>query len=592
METKMWSDVLTSALQRGAFAPHEIDQIYLLEMEARTFFEWGGIMPDFLVLQNIERDDTRIQYDWASRSRDAVCPFCGTISQTPAHEYLEKPWQDLPQAGRAVWHRVRRQIYVCENPTCDHHDFVERLPGFAEDDARQTLRFKRHCVARALASGCKPAEDALKGEGALVSNDSIARYIKAAAAKQIDGNLTRNDVRVLAVDDIYLRKGDKSTGCTVFLDEETHRVLIIVRGTTQAAVKPVLESFPAAAFFSRDRASAYASAAAEYGKTQIADRFHLIKNAQQAVDDALATLLPATIFLRAGDGWVPADPGAGQDPGRPVFTAPDAQLDERIRLARLTLKQAQKYRRTLKILELADRGLRSAEIAQTLGIPLKEVQQLRRVAVNTLDTVEERIHAGIQQANDTQKQRADRAQARHPHTLRPRARPSHDSIVDPYRDTVIRELQHGGTHRTIHPLLQQQGFTGSANAVYQYILKLRQEIPEALRPEVIAPPAALGLDQVARHTVYQQVLKQAAESRPKPEEAAESLPDTASPSDAGAPTTRPKARSPFSDHARTLIFGETSPETPTPSLQNSSDPDPEQKKTGQTSLGPSSRGTR
>ncbi len=112
----MWSDVLTSALKRGAFAPHEIDQIYQLEMEARTFFEWGGIMPDFLVLQNIERDDTRIQYDWASRSRDAACPYCGTISQTPAHENLEKPWQDLPQAGRAVWHRVRRQIYVCQNP--------------------------------------------------------------------------------------------------------------------------------------------------------------------------------------------------------------------------------------------------------------------------------------------------------------------------------------------------------------------------------------------------------------------------------------------------------------------------------------------
>ena len=107
-------------------------------------------------------------------------------------------------------------IYVCGNPACPHHDFVERLPGFAADEARKTLRFQRACVVRALGSGCKPAEDALKREGAAVSNDTIARYVKAAAAQQIDANLTRNEVRVLAVDDINLRKGDKSSGCTVF----------------------------------------------------------------------------------------------------------------------------------------------------------------------------------------------------------------------------------------------------------------------------------------------------------------------------------------------------------------------------------------
>lgn len=109
--------------------------------------------------------------------------------------------------------------------------------------------------------------------------------------------------------------------------------------------------------------------------------------------------------------------------------------------------------------------------------------------MNTLDTVEAKIHAQIQQANDTRNHRADRWQERHPKTLGPQARPSHDSIVEPYRDTVIRELQHGGNPRTIYPLLQQQGFEGSGNAVYQYILKLRQEIPEVLRPAPLDPPA-------------------------------------------------------------------------------------------------------
>lgn len=161
---------------------------------------------------------------------------------------------------------------------------------------------------------------------------------------------------------------------------------------------------------------------------------------------------------------------------------PDEQIDARIRLGQFTPKQARKYRYTLKILELADRDLRSAEIAQTVDISLKDVQPFRRVAVDTLDAVNERIRARIDQAKDTQAQHAEHLETRHPKTLGPRARPAHESIVEPYRDRVIEALRQGGNHRTIHPLLQVQGFTGSANAVYQYILKLREEMPEAIRP--------------------------------------------------------------------------------------------------------------
>ena len=195
-------------------------------MVALTFFEWGDVVPEFLVLQNMERNDMRLQYDWASRSQDAVCPFCGIRSETSAHKSFENRVQDLPQGGCAVWHRVRRQIYRCLNADCAHQEFLERMPGFVDDDARKTIRFEQECVARALDSGCKPAEDALKRAGATVSNDTIGRYLKKAAVRQIEANLHRNRVRVLAVDDIYLRKGDQSSGCTVFLDEETHRVLI------------------------------------------------------------------------------------------------------------------------------------------------------------------------------------------------------------------------------------------------------------------------------------------------------------------------------------------------------------------------------
>ena len=187
-----------------------------------------ALCPHFWYYKISSATITRSGMIWVTRSQTAACPFCGTLSTTARHDSFEKPLQDLTQDGRAVYHGVQRQRYVCANPACERDLFVERLPGFADDGARKTLRFQRACVVRALDSGCKPAEDALKREGATVSNDTIARYVKAAA-RQLESNLARNDVRVLAVDDIDLRKGDKSSGCTVFLDEETHRVLIIVR---------------------------------------------------------------------------------------------------------------------------------------------------------------------------------------------------------------------------------------------------------------------------------------------------------------------------------------------------------------------------
>jgi hypothetical protein len=541
-----WYSVLTAALHREHFSQAEIRQIYRIEMESRTFFDFGGIVPDTLILQNIDRDSKEIEYYWDSRSTEAICPFCGTTSTKECKDYFEKPLQDIPQNGLAVCHVVRCKKYFCENSNCPYTSFVERLDGFAEEDARKTIRFKKYCVERSLESGCKPAEDALKREGAVVSNDSIARYLKWESAKQIESNINRNDVRVLAVDDINLRKGDKSSGCTVLMDEETHRVLIIIRGTTKEAAKKAIEMFSAAEFFSRDRASSYASAATECGKTQIADRFHLIKNAHDAVKEALMTSIPATIFIREGDGWVQGTQCDSIIPDRPYFYVPEEKVEEQIRLAELTESKAKRYRNTLKILELADKGVKTADIADALNIPLKDVRQLRRTAVTTLDYVDDKIKSRVNGANESIIRHEDMLLKRNIKTLKPKAYPSHKSIVEPYRETVIAEVKKGGNHRTIHPILQAQGFEGSRNAIYQYILKLRKEAPEEIRKDAIENPPEIKLEQISRNTVYKQVLKKASESRPKIDEKKQEN------------TTQkqlPGKDSPLNDKAKELIYG-------------------------------------
>ena len=551
MYTKDWNSVFSAALQRICFDTAQIQQIYKIEMEARAFFDFTGIIPNSLELQNIERDGNKIIYYWLSRSSESKCPSCGKLSNEECKDYYTKSLQDIPKDGCSVYHIVCLKKFFCRTPDCLQNQFLERLDGFTEWCARKTNRFKKYCVQRSLDSGCKPAEDALKREGAVVSNDSIARYLKAESAKQIETNIHRDDVRVLAVDDINLRKGDKSSGCTVLLDEETHRILFIIQGTTKEAAKRAIEMFPTAEFLSRDRASAYASAGTDCKKTQIADRFHLIKNAQAAVKEALMSSIPATIFIREGDGWVQATQDNGVIPDKPYFYVSDETVEERIKLANLTESKAKRYKTTLKILELADKGLKSADIAQTLKIALKDVQQLRRTAVSTIDYVEEKVKSRTYALNASIIQHENMLLSHEVKTLRPKAHPSHKSIVDVYKEIVIEEVKKGGNHRTIHPILQAHGFEGSSNTIYQYILKLRKETPGEINKSSIENPLELKLENLSRDVVYKQVLKKASESRPEKEK---------SKIKNNSNDKLSEINSPLSDKAKELIYGDNDAE--------------------------------
>jgi len=465
-----WKDVFTTALAKGGIEENMIPSIYRIEMDAKAFFEFSGIVPGSLELQNIERDENEIRYYWKSRSTKAICPMCGEESTSIAHEYYTKPIQDIPRDNLTVRHIVTFQKYNCNNSECWCKIFTERFIEFSEEGARKTVRFKKYCVERSLGCGCNPAQNELRKEGAIISNDSIARYLKVETAKKIEENITADNVKVICLDDINLRKGDKSSGCTVFLDGESHKVLIIIKGTTKEAAMRALKQFPSSEYLSRDRASAYSSAGDECGKTQVADNFHLIDNAQKAVEDAISEALPVKIYIREGDGWMSVTPD-GEENKRASFYVPEHIVERRIELAELTSAKAQKYRNTIKMLELDSKGMRTASIAQEMNLSIKDVRSLRATAVNTFQKVDEKIAAkelaknvnGIKTVSGSG------------------VRPSGESIVEPFRETVIELWNSGENHRSILPILQSQGYTGSSNAIYQYIVKLRKEMPNTLR---------------------------------------------------------------------------------------------------------------
>lgn len=547
-----WKDLFMGQLSKRGFDQEEAQSIYLAEMEARTFFDFNGILPDLFMLQNIEQDSNEIRYYWESHSMEAQCPSCHLLSKTPSNDYYIKAIQDIPSNSRAVYHILRCRRYCCLNSECGCNRFIERFAGFLEEKARKTIRFKEYCVKRSLDCSCNRAEYALRSEGAVVSNDTLGRYLKSAAAEKIESTIQQDQVKVLAVDDINLRKGDKTSGCTVLMDQQTHKVLIILKGTTKEIVERALKLFPSSEFFSSDRAGAYSSAGAEAGKTLVADRFHLIMNAQEAVKDALMASIPATVFIRDGEGWMRTSSEESMT-SKAQFYVPPERIEEYIRLAELTPAKAKKYRNTLRLLELSDQGMKTADIAKELELPYNETQALRRTAASTIRSVQDRIKKKVDKQNDTKQRREERLENPNRKTVSSaKARPAAESIVEPYRDTVIEMVQSGGNHRTLLPILQAMGYTGSCNAIYQYILKLRKEIPDQIRCNLAETPPELTLESYPRNRIYSGILKEASRERPGREDKADDHTAKQKPAE--------RRNSPFGEQATGLILG---PETET-----------------------------
>lgn len=87
---------------------------------------------------------------------------------------------------------------------------------------------------------------------------------------------------------------------TLIVDLETHKVVSVLKGRTKEIAQAWFAKNPQVKVVSRDRATAYASAAR--GTVQIADRFHILKNLFDTTSAYFKKNLPARIKVEiAGD---------------------------------------------------------------------------------------------------------------------------------------------------------------------------------------------------------------------------------------------------------------------------------------------------
>jgi transposase len=117
--------------------------------------------------------------------------------------------------------------------------------------------------------------------GVYVSDDTVLRQLKQSV------ETTAHPPRVIGIDDWSWRKSQ--TYGTIIVDLERHTVIDILADRSVESCAKWLRQHPEIEVVSRDRCGLYAKAASQGAPqaVQVADRFHLIQNLRQAIEEQM-----------------------------------------------------------------------------------------------------------------------------------------------------------------------------------------------------------------------------------------------------------------------------------------------------------------
>lgn len=383
-----------------------------------------------LRLDHVDVADQRITLIVTAVCASAPCPLCQRRS-TKIHSYYTRTVADQPWCGRVVSLCVQTRRFVCAVAACARKIFRERLPTLVAVYARRTdgLRGVLERIAAAVTS--KAGARLATAQGMPTSWMTLLRLLRRQHTLAVE------TPRVWGVDDWSWRKG--RTYGTVLVDLERHCPVDLLPDRTAATFASWLQAHAGVEIISRDRGGAYADGARQGAPPalQVADRFHLTKNASESLDDVL-TRHHAALQRAAPVSLPPSQPLSAVLPLAPVgpATPPVMPRPQREQVER----QARRQARYAEVMALHEQGYGQRAIARTLRVARETVRRFTRAE-------------GV----PARKRRATRR-----------------TILTPY-ESYLRERWDAGEQNaaTLWAEIRDQGFTGSSSLVRQRVARWR-----------------------------------------------------------------------------------------------------------------------
>src|ERR671938_714429 len=332
------------------------------------------LLPDATTLRleacAVDATTAQITLRVQSTQTNAPCPLCATPARR-IHSDYGRTLAYLPWAQYRVCLQLRVRKWFCRNRAYHRRICTERLPPIAAPWARRTLRLAQRLVALGVALGGTAGVHLGHAWDVVVSRNTLLRLLRKLPLPALP------TPRVLGVDDFALRK--RHTYGTILVDLERRQPVALLPERTAEPLAQWLREHPGVQVIARDRSTAYAEGARQGAPaaTQVADRFHVLQNLREALDQVFLTQSQALDAVNAlgHQQAVPLPDGVLAVPVPPYDIPRPAQQ-------RAAQRQAHRQALHTKIWALHRQGWTAPAIAQQVGLSLRTVQRDLRTATS------------------------------------------------------------------------------------------------------------------------------------------------------------------------------------------------------------------